>query len=227
MVLKKKTILVIDDDPDFRNFVRVLLESKGMEVIEASTLDEAHTKLQERTPNIILLDMELENESGIDFLQERAIKPGLSRIPVVVCSSQNLSTVVLEAIRNGADDYLLKPMKQPWLMQRIRKHLINEVELSYTFPDGEEAPVQMAIDAQAVFMSGDSFLARSQMGFGKNVVAQIDVSTNKGLVTCHFKSAEKSRFSTKGPFDTLLTERGLDSDEKARLKMLKTFWSES
>ncbi len=223
MSVKKKTVMVIDDDPDFRNYVKAILEVKGIEVSEAASLVEAAKVLAERRPNIILLDMELGGERGNQFLLERSIQPALAKIPVIVCSSQNLATIVKEAIRYGADDYLIKPIKQTWLMQRIRKHLINEVEMSYSFD--ENVDVEMALEALPVSVSDESFLARSQLGFGKGVIVQASIADHENNVDVYyFRSIEKSKYSSKGPFDTMFSEAGITQSERDRLKMLKTFW---
>jgi DNA-binding response OmpR family regulator len=224
MVIKKKTVLVIDDDPDFSFLVSTILEAKGMDVLTASNIADARLILEKEAPNIIMLDMELHNEHGTDFLKERALNILWSKIPVIVCSSQSLSTVVKSAIRFGADDYLLKPIKQTWLIQRIRKILIKEESLTYYFKDDQE--IELIISAKPISVSKTSFIGRSSIGFEKGSVVTVAMPMSDGTINqIDFKSAEKSQFSSHGPFDTLFTTVEVTENEKNRIQLLKSFWS--
>lgn len=225
MVIKKKIVLIIDDDLDFCFLARTILEAQGMEVIDFGNLSDARIFLQDTIPNIIILDMELEKEHGTDFLKERATNPIWTKIPVIVCSSQNLAKTVKDAIRFGADDYLLKPIKQTWLIQRIRKNLIKESHLAYYFNEAEE--VDLITEAKPISVAETSFVGRSIIGFEKGaiVLATIPQPNDEPPIITHFKCEEKSRFSSSGPFDTLLIIAAVTETEKNRVKMLKSFWS--
>jgi DNA-binding NtrC family response regulator len=224
MVIKKKVVLIIDDDPDFCALVRAILEAKGMGVVAVSTIKHAKDYLEVESPNIILLDMELQGEFGTDFLKERANNLIWSKIPVVVCSSQGVAAIVKAAIKFGADDYLLKPIKQTWLIQRIRKSLLKEESLVYSF-DKEEEEIEVIVEAKAVSVSKTSFMGRSSIGFetGSLVKAVIPAEDGEPEIA-HFKSDEKSRYSSKGPFDTLFSATAISESEQKRVQLLKTFW---
>ncbi len=224
MVIKKKSILIIDDDPDFTFLARSILEAKGMEVTSVGALKDARTRLETDVPNIILLDMELKNEHGVDFLKERSTNPLWAQIPVVVCSSQNLAAVVKTAIRYGADDYLLKPIKQTWLIQRIRKNLIKEDSKEFFFDEGEE--VEVLVEAETLAFSKSNFIARASIGFEKGtlILAQIPQPDGGEPIISQFKANEKSRFSSRGPFDTVFSSVTISESEKKRIQLLKTFW---
>lgn len=223
MVIKKKIALVIDDDPDFCAIVRAILEAKGMEVVDVSSIKEAKNYLFNQVPNIILLDMELKDEYGTDFLKERSTNFAWSRIPVIVCSSKSMITVVKAAIKYGADDYLIKPIKQTWLIQRIRKTLIKDDTLSFDFPDEEE--IQIEVEATSISVSKTSFIARGSVGYavGALITATIPLPEGDPIVS-QFKCVEKSRFNAKGPFDTVLSSSAISDAEKKRLQLMKAFW---
>ena len=224
MVIKKKTVLVIDDDPDFSYLIRTILEAKGMSVFDVSNIADARLTLEKEAPNIILLDMELQNEHGNDFLQERASNNLWSKIPVIVCSSQSLASIVKAAIRFGADDYLLKPIKQTWLIQRVRKILIKEENSTHFFKDNEE--IELIIDAKPISVSKISFIGRSNIGFDKGSVVTITMPMSDGMINqIDFKSEEKSRSSARGTFDTLFKTVEVTENEKNRIQLLKSFWS--
>lgn len=223
MVIKKKTVLLIDDDPDFSSLVKTILEAKGMDVVSADSIAEAKIILSKEVPNVILLDMELHNEYGTDFLKERSKNALWAKIPVIVCSSQNLATIVKAAIRFGADDYLLKPIKQTWLIQRIRKNLIKEDNLTFYFEQDEE--IDIIVDAKPISVSKTSFIGRSSMGFDKGTVTTVTIPQADGEVAhSDFKSDGKSRFHARGPFDTLFSTVEVTESEKNRVHLLKTFW---
>lgn len=223
MVIKKKTILIIDDDPEFVFLAKSILEAQGMDVIECSTLRQAKKCLEHELPNAILLDMGLQGEHGTEFLKERAENPLWLKVPVVVCSAENLATTVKTAIRYGADDYLLKPIKQTWLLQRIRKCLIKEIKLIHFFEESEEIDLIMEASPDAITES--SFIANASIGFDKGAVVEVTIPQSEGdPIVAHFKTDEKSRYSKHGPFETLFSSATLDEDTKNRVKMLKSFW---
>ena len=225
MAIKNKITLVIDDDPDFCAYVRAILEAQGMTVIAVMSINEAKNVLENEVPSVILLDMELQNEFGTDFLKERSENTLWSKIPVIVCSSQNLAAVVKAAIRFGADDYLLKPIKQTWLIQRVRKALLKEGSLSYFFKPEEE--IEILIEASPVSINKTSIVARSSMGFEKGAYVSATIPDPKGSdvpIIAPFKSDEKSRFHFRGPFDTLFSTAAITETEKNRVQLLKTFW---
>lgn len=223
MVIKKKSILIVDDDPDFIALARTILEAKGMDVISLNTLAELRNYLTKDVPNIIMLDMELQRESGTQFLKERAAHPTWSKIPVIVCSSNAVSSIVKEAIRYRADDYLLKPIKQTWLIQRVRKLLMKEESLTYYFNAKEE--VDLVIDAKPISVSKTTFIARSSIGMEKGSVATVSIpQPDHSIMMNEFKCEEKSRYNSRGPFDTLFVTANVTESEKNRVQLLKSFW---
>lgn len=117
-----KSILIIDDDPDFCELVKTILKANNYEVKESYNLLEAMMMMKEELPDLILLDLELIKENGVDFLKKRAGSALLQTIPVIVCSNHNTSNVVLSAVRNGADDYIIKPITPEMLLERVKKH---------------------------------------------------------------------------------------------------------
>lgn len=222
MGIKKKTALLIDDDQDFCSLVRTILEAKGMEVKELSCISHAREFLQKEIPNIILLDINLLGENGTEFLKERARNSLWAKIPVIVCSSQNLAATVKTAIHYGADDYLLKPIKQTDLLQRIRKYLLKEINLAHYFEPDEI--VEIIAEARTIATSDASFVSRADIGFAKGAVSEVHIPVNeKDPLVSHFISEEKSKYG-HGHYDTVFTNAAVMEAEKNRILMLKTFW---
>ena len=111
------SVLVIDDDPHVRRFLRVALTGHGHGVREAATVAEGLAEIAATPPAIVLLDLGLPDGDGLAVL--RALRPD-SRIPVIVLSARGQEGDKVAALDAGADDYLTKPFGAGELMARIR-----------------------------------------------------------------------------------------------------------
>ena len=123
MTIFKKIVFVIDDDQDFCLYLKLILEANGMDVKCYFTISEAEQSIEISSPDVIILDMEFKDDHGIKFLKKRKLNPRLAEIPVVVCSTQDLAVVIKAAFNFGANDYILKPLNQSILMNKIKKCL--------------------------------------------------------------------------------------------------------
>lgn len=83
---KNLRILVIDDEPDTRAYLKAVLEEDGYETITASDGEEGLNKVQENTPHLILLDLMMPKKSGIKFLNEIRNDEQLKEVPIIVVS---------------------------------------------------------------------------------------------------------------------------------------------
>ncbi len=110
-------ILVIDDEPQIRRVMRVTLSAAGYEVSDARTSEEGLQRLRAELPDLVLLDMNLPDMSGLDTC--RAIREGCS-IPIVILSVRNSERDKVDALNVGADDYVTKPFSMEELLARIR-----------------------------------------------------------------------------------------------------------
>lgn len=120
-------ILVVDDENSIRKFLRVSLEAGNFEVIEAQNGSEALIKLASDKPTLIILDHGLPDMNGIEVLKK--IREW-SEVPVIFLTVMDQDANKVEALDNGADDYLTKPFSVPELMARIRvaiRHVRHEV----------------------------------------------------------------------------------------------------
>ncbi len=97
-----KKILVIDDDVDNINFLKMVLEDNGYEVITAENGEEGLIKAKETKPNLILLDLMMPKKSGTGFLNEIKMDSSMKDIPIVVQSGASKQT------RIDMKDYLKK-----------------------------------------------------------------------------------------------------------------------
>jgi two-component system KDP operon response regulator KdpE len=125
-------ILLIEDEPQMRRFLRVALEGSGYRYLEASTGHEGLDLAVQHRPEAILLDLGLPDMDGLDLMTRLR---EWSRTPVIVISARGQETDKVGALDAGADDYLTKPFGTRELLARIR------VALRHADPEAAEEPV--------------------------------------------------------------------------------------
>ncbi|MEW6684932.1 MAG: HD domain-containing phosphohydrolase [Candidatus Edwardsbacteria bacterium] len=120
---RHKKILVVDDDSNFSYWVSRALseESESYEVASVTTAQDAFNIVQSQPPDLVLLDLRLGLESGIDLL--KAIKEIESEIQVVIMTGYASTETAIDALRQGAYDYLTKPIKLDQLLSLARRAL--------------------------------------------------------------------------------------------------------
>jgi two-component system KDP operon response regulator KdpE len=110
-------ILVVDDEPQIRRFLRLGLEGHGYAVLEAASADGAlHAAVSQR-PDLVVLDLGLPDREGFEVL--KALREW-TRIPVFILSVRNREGEKVRAFELGADDYVVKPFGMPELLARIK-----------------------------------------------------------------------------------------------------------
>ena len=102
-----KSLLIVDDDDPFRNRLSKAMENKGFLVTSASSVSEANQKVKASPPTFAIIDLRLNDGSGLDVVKEIHKVKADSRI-VVLTGYGNISTAVA-AVKSGAIDYLAKP----------------------------------------------------------------------------------------------------------------------
>lgn len=120
----KHLILVVEDDPQIRKFLRIALESEGYHYIEAENGREALRLSSSRKPSLVLLDLGLPDMDGMDVLE--MIK-NVSNLPVIICSVRNEDKDILAAFHSGADDYINKPFNPDLLLARVAANIRQSV----------------------------------------------------------------------------------------------------
>jgi two-component system KDP operon response regulator KdpE len=110
-------VLLIEDEPPMRRFLRASLTSHGFRLIEESTAREAIALATSHNPEIILLDLGLPDGDGIELTQRLR---EWSRVPIIVLSARGREDDKVRALDAGADDYLTKPFGVNELLARIR-----------------------------------------------------------------------------------------------------------
>jgi DNA-binding NtrC family response regulator len=113
------TILIIDDEEPARINIGDFLNGRGYEVLSAGTLAEARQHLRDNTADIILLDVQLPDGYGPDLLEETSNLP--VRPPIILITAYGDVEMAVEAMKNGAHDFLQKPIQFTQLEKSIRR----------------------------------------------------------------------------------------------------------
>lgn len=191
------TILIVDDEEIARNNISSFLKSKGYEVIEAATLSEARLTLHKDSADIILLDVQLPDGYGPVLLEEIAHLP--SRPPVILITAFGDIEMAVEAMKNGAHDFLQKPIQLAQLEKsiiRAQEIVSMRRELDYLRSTQRQLPYWMEsknrdmqkilAQAQRAAQASVSVLITGETGTGKDVLAnaihQLGSRVNKPFV---------------------------------------------
>ena len=132
-------VLLIEDEPQMRRFLRAALDDREYQLVEAPTAREGLAQAASRNPDIILLDLGLPDGDGLDLT--RRIR-GWSTRPIIVLSARGRETDKVAALDAGADDYLTKPFGVEELLARMRVAL-------------RHAALVQGGDQEAEFIEGD------------------------------------------------------------------------
>jgi two-component system KDP operon response regulator KdpE len=111
------TVLVIDDEPHIRRFVRAALEAEGCEVFEADRVDRGLIEAGTRQPDAVILDLGLPDGDGMSLIRDLRT---WTEVPVLVLSARVDEQDKIAALDAGADDYLTKPFGVGELIARLR-----------------------------------------------------------------------------------------------------------
>ncbi|OGQ51433.1 MAG: hypothetical protein A3I10_03390 [Deltaproteobacteria bacterium RIFCSPLOWO2_02_FULL_57_26] len=116
---EKKTIMVVDDNPDIVTIVKTILEGRGYRVQCAYSGLEVFTLLEEQRPDLIILDIMLPQMDGLEVLTKVKGTPDTSSIPVILLTAKVQYEDVLGGYKLGADYYITKPFTSTQLINGI------------------------------------------------------------------------------------------------------------
>jgi len=113
-------VLVVDDEPDIRDVLRITLESEGYVVIEAENGEEALKTVVQQSPNLILLDYKMPKMNGHQVCRHLKKDILLRHLPIIMVTGKGEITDKVDGIDSGADDYIVKPFEPEELLAHIR-----------------------------------------------------------------------------------------------------------
>lgn len=117
---QKAKVLVVDDEPFNIDVIQQELEDLDYELITAKDGKDALDKIKSQQPDLILLDLMMPVMDGFAVLSELKMDNELRNIPVIIVSAANDSKSVVKGIKQGADDYITKPIDPEHLKSKLK-----------------------------------------------------------------------------------------------------------
>lgn len=176
---KRLRVLVVDDSPEDREMVRRYL-TRGLEVpfevVEADTGEDALEAFRSAQPDTVILDFHLPDMNGLEFLGSLVYEAGSERVPVVMLTGTGSEDIAVEAMKTGAQDYLLKGTLTPERLRRaIRQandkiHMLRELEEQRAELEQKNRELQQASAAKDEFLAMLAHELRNPLAATRNAV---------------------------------------------------------
>ena len=117
MAIRK--VLVVDDSPTDRQFLLETLARKGYQVVTAESGEDAIAKAKTEMPDVILMDVVMPGLNGYQATRQITRDDATKHIPVIMCTTKGADTDKIWGLRQGANDYLVKPIDAGQLLAKI------------------------------------------------------------------------------------------------------------
>jgi twitching motility two-component system response regulator PilH len=115
-----KNILLVDDSKTELQYMSDLLTKRGYSVRTAENGEEAMRRLGEEKPDLILMDVVMPGQNGFQLTRAITRDPRFVNVPVIMCTSKNQETDKVWGMRQGARDYIVKPVDADELVSKIK-----------------------------------------------------------------------------------------------------------
>ena len=115
------TVLIADDEPALRLLVSATIASDDYEVIEAADGDEAWSLIRRHRPNLVLLDVQMPGQTGLDLTRSIRSDPDLNRTCVILLTSKAQQSDINDGLEAGANRYLTKPFSPLELLRVVEQ----------------------------------------------------------------------------------------------------------
>jgi twitching motility two-component system response regulator PilH len=113
-------VLVVDDSKTELMFMTDLLQKNGFSVKTAENAEDAFRRLAEEKPDLILMDVVMPGQNGFQLTRAITRDPLYADVPIIMCTSKNQETDRVWGMRQGASDYITKPVNADELMAKIK-----------------------------------------------------------------------------------------------------------
>jgi len=118
--MKNRTIVILDDEVDILELVAVSLKKNGFEPVTFEFVENFWAYLEKKTPDLIILDLMLNDADGFEICKEIRTKDKFSRIPIIMLTAKSEEMDKIVGLEIGADDYVTKPFSPRELIARIK-----------------------------------------------------------------------------------------------------------
>jgi len=149
---KPVRVLIVDDEPQIRRFLKPSLVAQHYEVIEAASGTEALVRAAEEKPDVVILDLGLPDQDGIEVI--RALR-AWSEMPILVLSVRSREADKVAALDAGADDYVEKPFAMGELLARLRAALRHRLRQGGETPVFRKGDVSVDLVRREVTLKGE------------------------------------------------------------------------
>jgi len=155
--MAKKNILIIEDEADIREMVRLRLKKEGYDVLTADSGEAGLAMALERRPDLILLDLMLPIMGGFEVLRKLKTERTIVRTPIIIVSARGEESDIVVGLELGADDYVTKPFNMTVLLARVNALLRRSVSMEETSDNLMIAgPVQIDVSGYQALLEGES-----------------------------------------------------------------------
>ena len=115
-----RNVLICDDSKTEIMFLSDMLKKAGFSVSSAENAEDAQRRLEQAKPDLILMDVVMPGQNGFQLTRAISRDPRYTDIPIIMCTSKNQETDRVWGMRQGARDYITKPVDQAELMGKIK-----------------------------------------------------------------------------------------------------------
>jgi two-component system phosphate regulon response regulator PhoB len=123
MGMARGTVLVVDDEEDIQELVKLSLLREGYDILTVGTGDQALAVARSRLPSLIILDLLLPGLQGLDVCKILKADQKTRAIPIIILSAKSEESDIVTGLELGADDYVTKPFSSKVLVARVRRAL--------------------------------------------------------------------------------------------------------
>ncbi len=187
MNTERASLLLVDDDESNRDVLSYRLESNGYTVATAADGTEALALIGQRRFDLVLLDILMPGPSGLEVLQTVRKTQGLTDLPIIMATALDRSSDVVQALQQGANDYVTKPFDFPVVLARVQtqlalkraveqiRYLREEIQSEYNFEEivGQSPALRDVLDkVKRVAPTDATVLILGESGTGKELIAR-------------------------------------------------------
>lgn len=220
-----KHIVIVEDEADLLANYQAALNQHGYQVTGLSSRPQAETFFQQHRPDLVILDIGLEDEPDAGFDLCRNLRQQSETLPILILTARDHEVDVVSGLRLGADDYLSKDISMPHLLARVaglfRRSELSDSTLQHK--QWQQGPLTVLTDnlqvqwhKQTVPLTVTEFwmvqsLARypGQVKTRDQLMQDANIYVDEGTVTSHVKRIRKKFMSLDADFDCIETVHGM------------------